>query len=570
MFLTFFVAVFLTPGSRAADALPPDIEYRFQAELETSTPTLTVDLWFQGDASGTTRLRLPSHWAGQMEYYKAVHDLRVMTRGAVLLDAAEPDIREIRHKGPERLHVRYLVAQDWDGPIVNEMYYRAILRPAYFHLPGHAFLVIPDEDEEAPRRVSLMWEGFPPGWSIADSFGAGERIQRFDASLRALKHAIYVAGDFRLRKKDVDGWPVWTAARGSWEFSDEKFAELVSRVVHAERAFWKDDDIPYFLATLLPTDEPCCGHGGTSLTNSFAVFAAGQELLGAKMTHLLAHELFHAWNGGKIGKQEPAELAYWFSEGFTDYYARLLSLRAGLIALEDYVDGYNKVLKSYYESPVRAEPNSRIQKDFWNDRKVEKLPYQRGDVLAHNWNARIKRISNAASLDDVMRDILQSAVTRGVLVSTESVNAALKRYLPEGVGQDMEEFIEAGKVIPPDPRSLGPCVSMRMEEMPQFELGFDWKKSDGPGIVQGVIEGSAAYAAGLRDGQKIVGRDIYHGDVSKQVGLVVQKGAATRTLRYWPHKKPRPDEKRLLTPQFKLDEKRFQEDRASCLRWFGA
>ncbi|MCJ7617326.1 MAG: hypothetical protein MUO43_12405 [Desulfobacterales bacterium] len=67
------------------------------------------------------------------------------------------------------------------------------------------------------------------------------------------------------------------------------------------------------------------------------------------LKYLFAHELFHTWNTGKLGvRQNPEQLIYWFSEGFTGYYARLLLLRAGLITIEEYVSDYNDKLIRYY------------------------------------------------------------------------------------------------------------------------------------------------------------------------------------------------------------------------------
>ena len=61
--------------------------------------------------------------------------------------------------------------------------------------------------------------------------------------------------------------------------------------------------------------------------------------------------------GQLIGGVEDERL-YWFSEGFTDYYASLLLLRAGLISLEDHVAGYNSLIKEYVGTCAIAEVNN--------------------------------------------------------------------------------------------------------------------------------------------------------------------------------------------------------------------
>ena len=51
-----------------------------------------------------------------------------------------------------------------------------------------------------------------------------------------------------------------------------------------------------------------------------------------------AHEHFHTWVGGKIRNDKQEELNYWWSEGFTDYYSRVLALRSGGLSIEKFID----------------------------------------------------------------------------------------------------------------------------------------------------------------------------------------------------------------------------------------
>lgn len=548
-----------------------EIQYQFKPVFTGAKPALAVDLRFQGSPSGTTVLRLPSSWAGQKEYYKGIHSLEVATPGAVLETTSDPEEREIKHKPSEMLHVRYLLLQDWDGPLENERsYYRAILQPSYFHLPGEAFLVVPGGDNAKPALISLTWEGLPFSWTLANSFGAGEKVQRLTRSLDELQHAVYVAGDFRLHKTEIHARPVWVAMRGTWKFKDEDFIGEAFKLIAAQRAFWQDDDFPYFLITLIPIGGKCCTTGGSGLTDSFAAFMSPEQELDAQVTHLLSHELFHTWNGQKIDREPPERRVYWFSEGFSDFYTYIISLRTGLITLRDYIAAYNGVLRKYYTSPVKTVPNSRIEADFWTNPAVQNLPYQRGHILAHNWNAKIKRRPGGkTSLDDFMRDFLRAATVSHLRVSSESVGALMKSYLPEGAAEDLQTHIEDGALLAPDAGSLGPCVRLTLRDLSPFELGFDWEKSEPSKIVRGVVKHGAAYDAGLRDGQKLAGASIEWGNPAKEVLLQIIKGSTVRPIKYWPQRKSRSGEKRPLIPEFVLDENLFKKDPASCLRWFG-
>ncbi|WP_410956073.1 hypothetical protein [Rickettsia koreansis] len=84
---------------------------------------------------------------------------------------------------------------------------------------------------------------------------------------------------------------------------------------------------------------------------------------------------------GKI-RNNLERLNYWWSEGFTDYYSRVLALRSSVITLEEFVEEFNKFFENYYLSPVINEPNNLIETDYWQDYAVQRLPYYHGFVLA--------------------------------------------------------------------------------------------------------------------------------------------------------------------------------------------
>ncbi|MGL1562936.1 hypothetical protein ACSTHQ_00210, partial [Vibrio parahaemolyticus] len=79
---------------------------------------------------------------------------------------------------------------------------------------------------------------------------------------------------------------------------------------------------------------------------------------------------FHTWNPWRLGRMAgaPAERAdYWFSEGFTDFYARRLLLRSGVFSLEEFAADWNDALRAYANNPARLEPNRRVVERFWSD-----------------------------------------------------------------------------------------------------------------------------------------------------------------------------------------------------------
>ncbi|HEX8558866.1 MAG TPA: hypothetical protein VF668_12210 [Pyrinomonadaceae bacterium] len=544
---------------------PPELSYTFKYVRRPGDLRFDVSLRFRGGRTGRTRIILPSEWAGQRELFDAVRLMPPRTRGVVIHDSRSPHRKIVSHRPNQSVTIKYQVRQNWAGGVTDfGQCYRPVLQEDYFHFIGEGFFVHPDRDDERPRLIELNWEGLPDGWALSHSFGAGRRSRIINKSLSQLRRAVYVGGDFRVKKILVRGGRLYVALRGRWNFPDRDFFGLAGKVVEAQRSFWGDDDFPYFLITLIRTSQPLGSFGGTGLTDSFATFASTDEPVGLRLKHLLAHELFHAWNGGKIRPAQPEELLYWFTEGFTEYYTRLLLLRAGLITLEEYFDDYNKAILDYYTSPLREAGNGRILRDYWRDDELRRIPYRRGDILAHNWNARVRVASRGRhSLDDAMTDLFRAAREKGALLSPALVAELLGAYLKCGVRGDIKKHVESGGLIPPHRSALGPVAELKAATVSKFDLGFEFAESGSRKCVGAVREGGPAFRAGLRSGQQILGAQIFYGDPTKVVRLTVMDSRGRKDVQFYPAGE------KLRVPQYALPARASEAEMAACRAWFG-
>ncbi|EER21850.1 MULTISPECIES: M61 family metallopeptidase [spotted fever group] len=149
---------------------------------------------------------------------------------------------------------------------------------------------------------------------------------------------------------------------------------------------------------------------------------------------LLAHEHMHNWTGKKI-RNNLEGLNYWWSEGFTDYYSRVLALRSSVITLEEFIEEFNQFFEDYYLSPVINEYNSKIKDDNWKDYAVEKLPYYRGFVLALYLDSLIKENNKSKSLDNVMLDLFKTSKEQEF--SSDYFKKIVKNYVPKGIDKEI-------------------------------------------------------------------------------------------------------------------------------------
>lgn len=410
--------------------------------------------------------------------------------------------------------------------------------------------------------LPIKWVDLPQGWTAGDSFGADQGPHFFEGTWEQVLNSVYIAGDYRFLLFQVHE-RLQIAIRGKWRFSDIQVKKMLAGVVTAERGFWQDDDFPYFLIVVNPIDTPCCKVAGTGLTQSFDAFFSTDNPLNVDIKYLFAHELFHSWNGYKLPQpQQNEELMYWFSEGFTDYYAWLLLLRSNLTSLPEFIDNHNAVLFQYYSSPFRNVSNARIQKDYWKTRDIRKLPYMKGYLLAHEWNYRIRNATNGEqALDSLMREMLARAKSQNVHLSKDLVLELATKFLrDQSASSEVQDIVENGKTINPSPNSLGPCFALETKNTPTFEIGFDEKQGSPLKLVTGIKQGSRAELAGLRNGQEILERKISWWQPSKLVELKVKDDVGIKWIKYLPR-----GSEMVVHPAYKFISK---SSMSSCLKWF--
>lgn len=511
------------PGERVEYTLTPLLS-------EGALTAIQIDARFRGDADGLTDLRLPDAWGGQDELWRGVQGLEAVS-GATLHEGDTPAARTLTHGPNARIHLRYRVVQDFEGepaPAATGNPYRPIVRPGYFHMIGETVFVTPGHiDARMPLRVRTR--NLPRGWSYASD------LEHPGLVFADLWSSVTIGGDYRLR------WGadrnIRVAIRGEWNFSDEAFTAQVSEIVSGHRRFWADRSTPYLVTVtqIYPPNPGWSSIGGTGLSDAFAFFATPNADPGV-ITRTLAHESMHTWVPERLGAmpdgaQEPAD--YWFSEGFTDFYTGRVLLREGVWTPAQFAADFNETLAAYAQSPVATAPNARVVADFWNDRDVQRLPYQRGRLLATLWDARLRAAGR--SMDEVMREMRRRAEHGGngrASASFQSViadlgldvTADLARYETEGAFLLLPEDVFAA------------CGAIETAQAWRFHRGFDIEATEANNrVITGVVRTSPAYAAGLRDGMVLVRRDGGEiGNADLEIGYVVRDGETERTIRYLP------------------------------------
>lgn len=531
-----------------APMAPDAVAYGFA--LMDSPGAVRVTMRVRGEEDGTSRLAVAPSWGGIENCRRFIHGLKVSDqRGRDLPVQGEADAPgwTVTHEPGAVLTASYELRRAERDPLAEfGTHYEPVVRDDLLHLIGETGLIYPEWLEgQGPVEITARWSGFGArGWTVATSFD-GERgtIRR---PLHEFRHAMFLAGRVRVHDRRVGpGAVLRVAIHGeNWGFEDRELVDLVERIVTVEREFMRDLDDPYFLVTVVPTGGPATPRSvslaGTGLTNCFALFLPPGMAVGPDSPHrerflrLLAHEYFHTWNGGHIRTEEPEELVYWFSEGFTDFYASRLLRRAGLISDAAWLERLNETIRMLWRSPVATEPAETIRREFWTSRDVQQLSYQRGELVALMLDEEIRRTTGGArGLDDFLHEVLEDART-GERSETGRLLSRVARWTSPEFSETLRRIVVDGG-LPDVPARVSEPGAARVEtQAHRYDPGFDVDASLRTRAATGVREGGPAHAAGLREGQEITGFSVHRGDPDRAIELKIREQGEERALRFMP------------------------------------
>lgn len=525
-------------GALPVDAASPQRNldvYRVSPLVENGKiHALAVEVRLPADADGETRMQLPAEWGGGERLWRFLKD-PVVTGGQL----SQPDEKTwvITSKPRARLTLRYRVVSAYDGPPPPDSpnYGQPIIGPEGFYVIGHTIFATPEDRETDLARFE--WDPASSALQLSTDL---KPLQRAPASISQLGPSVLMAyPDMVEARRDVGGAPLTVAMRGTFSFSAEAFADMAARSIGAVRAFWGDGRAP-FLITLAgqPAPQGWTSYRGSGLDDAFAVISTQNTRL-EDYRLFLTHEYLHTWIaerlGGAIdGPGEPA--GYWFSEGFTDYYARRLALRAGLVDLETFAAAWNEALDAYATSPAIGANNAQIVAGFWSDRAMQKLPYQRGAQLAMLLENRLK---SKGGLDQVMLALRDQAAKRRDTSRRVPASQAFTPVARSVTGVDLtpeiDRFVSRGERILLPSDAFGGCLTVETLTRPAYWLGLDLAETGKARTLVGVDPSGPAYAAGLREGMKYLGR---HGgkpgDSTVEVGLAIEENGKPRVIRFLP------------------------------------
>jgi len=464
---------------------------------------LQVSLHFTMGPRGLAVIDLPNRAGGARDLREHIHDVQV-TGGKTTGGDGQTPLR-IEATPGAAIAVTYRVVSAYqDTPSPDKFNtYEPVLLPTWFWGYGEALFASVEGQESDPAQFEWKGDKTVP---FASTLTVIERPLTEADILRSAS----VGGDaVRISASSVAG--VTTAVIGRFNFSDDEFQALAGRIAKVENRFWGQTEP--FLVTLSALKETpgLQARRGEGRAGGFSMMSSTFTL--QDLRAFLAHEYFHRWNPERLGGMEdgPDQVAsYWFSEGFTDYYASKLLLAGGIFSSAEVMDGWNDALSEYAMSPVKAAPNAAIIEGFRRDPGLERLPYLRGALFAAFADARIQAVTHGRlSLDDVLRKMRDLGPADPRLATQRFLDVA-DQVAGVNLRPDVDRYILKGEplILPfVFPGGAGSCFRVKATSVAPYDPGFDLAASSATGIFTDVRPESAAFRAGLRNGMRFVRRE---------------------------------------------------------------
>ncbi len=364
------------------------------------------------------------------------------------------------HNQSKKISFTYLIQQDYPGDSLH-IFHRPNIKNNYFHILGQSLFIIPEfvfrNDIDPELNVSINWIGFPNTYTLHNSFGNQQIHQKFITKIwSGLFNSYFIGGDYRIHQFKYKQKNIYLAIRGNWKvYTDSELLVELQKAALSQRTFWNDSnskDFTVFISPTISRNDSLIDYQsmkGSRILNGFILLSSNNPFNNWKnIKYIFNHELMHEWIGGII-EMKHEELNYWFSEGFTDYYAWKIRLYNDDISFEEWIDWFNrKVFWNYYKSPVYKMPNYVIKDHYWENNQIQKLPYIRGAIFAFILDNQILLNSNYnKSLDDLLKELLHKCSSENIKFTDELFLELVEKYTQKDFTYLFQKNIIVGNEI---------------------------------------------------------------------------------------------------------------------------
>ncbi|HYK81879.1 MAG TPA: PDZ domain-containing protein [Gemmatimonadales bacterium] len=418
------------------------------------------------------------------------------------------------------------------------------------------------------QRPAEVRFALPPGWQVTTPLKGSGTGPYTAANYHELADAETFVGKYSLDSVMADGkWvriAVWPADVSTPAVA-RTLRAAVDTIARTENALFGGPPYENYTVFFAVIREPINFAAGLEhAAAQFDIMPAGGFAdaagnLGDFMVPLMSHEYFHLFNVKRIRPVELWPYDYraeqytpllWWSEGVTDYYADLTNIRSGLWPAAQFLHNTEQDMEQVEAAPEPWSEEDGSIATWINEVFVNssQLYYPKGALTGFLLDISLRDATdNRHSLDDVMRALYTRFYQRQRGFGTADLLALLREFGMPDAPAFYQHYIQGRDPLPYETVFPRAGIAVEREATSNPFLGVNAQPNDqGKLVVQGVVPGSAAEAAGLAAGDVLVKvgevepradqdwavqfRQRYRGQAGAPLALVVERGGAPLTL----------------------------------------
>jgi predicted metalloprotease with PDZ domain/endonuclease/exonuclease/phosphatase family metal-dependent hydrolase len=316
------------------------------------------------------------------------------------LDPANSDVVRLKWQVP-------LDHRDLPQVKGRDEYEYPYLRSDHGMLVMSTLALLPDEVNEQKIRVEFH---LPTDWTLHAPW---PRLQKGlwsfrPNSKRALQSDMVAVGGWKVHQQVVSGMNLVVAFSPEQEFLYDDVVAKVAPIVEAElKLFGSAPQKDYLFLFGEPQEN---GAGGSPKTQSMTLYvdpALPRDFAVNMLSHLIAHEFHHTWMQARC---QPVDELRFVAEGFTDYFAYLVSWQLNDATDQEYLAILNEKLvetETSLQELLASDPKSATLAEaggpaFFQGGAAYQATYSGGLMMALWLDLGLRQTSDS-KLEDLLR-----------------------------------------------------------------------------------------------------------------------------------------------------------------------
>lgn len=539
--LSYFVAIVVTLLGAWVQPHTHAIHYRIKPVPTADRTSLEITVHFKADSADPIKIKLPTDCFGTPDIHRYVTSFKGEANTVVKMGDSEIE-RVVQPSADGTVSLRYVLS--YAPEVMDEYAFAVNTSNNHFHVAGCQWLLHIGDNDNQKHSISVEIVDAPKNWRLYSSIDRNAPQFKVVDSYERLASSVIGGGGqahfFKVRQK-----PVSVFVHGKFDIPSKEIFSAAERIVRLQRRWFADYEQPFYSIIIAPRGGVISGYAPD---NAFICFVK-RDITREELNVLLAHELFHNWLPNKLSIQQDKKYSgvryEWFSEGFTDYFARKILLEARLLTPEKFAALINKDIYNIADNPHGKESYDELITAIRAGKygpAYKKLSYYRGALIALKWDSQLRREGGNRDLSDFIRELYRLAAKGGGKVSEQAFFDLAANYGIDAKS-DLERYIMRGELIPVAQGALGDKFELRETEKPSFDPGFSLEQTFRTRKISGVVEDGAAYRAGLRNGMELLriqnsnrfGNAWYP---DKPLTVVVKADGRERTFEFFPYGRP--------------------------------